>query len=199
MVMAFAVALAMAAGVFAASGTDQSSVVLGLRLTSRWSFLLFWMAYAGGAIAALFRPALSFLAGRGREFGLAFASAHLVHMGLIGWLYWITNRPPLSGWLFVFFAIGAAWTYVLAALSFGRLAEVLGPKGSRLLRLVGMNYLLLAFGYDFVYRTVRSGLADQQIWHLVEYAPFTAMNVAAPLLTVAAAVLRHRTMRHATA
>jgi hypothetical protein len=59
---------------------------VALRMTARWSFLLFWVAYAGGALATLFGPALAPLSGRGREFGLAFAAAHLVHIGLVIWL-----------------------------------------------------------------------------------------------------------------
>src|SRR3954469_6308105 len=81
---AFAAALAITAITLVAQGTDNKATRLALELTARFSFVLFWLAYAGGAMAALFR--IDALAGRGREFGLAFAAAHLVHIGLVIWL-----------------------------------------------------------------------------------------------------------------
>jgi len=42
--------------------------------------------YAGGAMTALFGPAFEPFKKRAREFGLAFASAHLVHIALVAWL-----------------------------------------------------------------------------------------------------------------
>jgi hypothetical protein len=61
------------------------------------------VAYAGGAIAELFGPALGPLARRGREFGLAYAAAQLIHVGLVVWLFQITSRLPLSGKVLVLF------------------------------------------------------------------------------------------------
>ena len=81
--MAFGIALVLAAAVLAIKGVDAKSLVIALRLTARWSFLLFWVAYAGGAMATLFGPALEPLARRGREFGLAYAAAQLIHLGLV--------------------------------------------------------------------------------------------------------------------
>ena len=77
---AFAVALALTIAVFAVKGID---IVQALRLTARWSFLLFWLAYAGGAMATLFGPTLKPIAAHAREFGLAYAAAQLVHLGLV--------------------------------------------------------------------------------------------------------------------
>ncbi|HWM62145.1 MAG TPA: hypothetical protein VNN98_08325, partial [Rhizomicrobium sp.] len=91
---AFAIALAITVTVLVLRGTDNKSIRLALELTARWSFLLFWLTYAGGALATLFGWA--FLAGRGREFGLAFAAAHLVHIGLVVWLYQISIKAPLG-------------------------------------------------------------------------------------------------------
>jgi hypothetical protein len=196
MSVAFGMAIALAVAVLAVRGTDAKSIGAALRLTARWSFLLFWIAYTGGAMAALFGPALAPLARRGREFGLAFASAHLVHIGLVVWLYQISARPPLSGSLFVFFTIGIVWTYLLAALSFGGLSKALGPRRWRLVRILGMNYILLAFGYDFVPSAVDSGVVHQDVWRFVAYMPFAAMSVAAPLLSFAAAAHRWWGMRH---
>lgn len=189
---AFGVGLVLAG--FAVLASHGSGIGLGLRLTARWSFLLFWMAYAGGALAALSGwPA----ARRGREFGLAFAAAHLVHVGLVVWLYQVAATPPLPPWLLVFFAAGIVWTYLLAALSFGGLVRALGPKYWRLLRFVGMNYILLAFARDFVLAALHAGSARHPAWNMVEYLPFAALCIAAPLLCCAAAMQRRWNMQPA--
>jgi hypothetical protein len=201
--LAFVVALGLAAAVLAIDGADHKGLVMGLRLTARWSFLLFWVAYSGGAMAVLFGPAFEPLARRGREFGLAYAAAQLIHLGLVVWLFQISSRPPLSGLLFVFFAIGIFWTYLLAIFSFGGLAKTLGSKGWRVLRFVGLNYILLAFAFDFVppviHLVVRPGPAHYGAWGLVAYLPFAALSAAAPVLVVAAAAERRLGMRYSRA
>jgi hypothetical protein len=196
---AFGIALALAVAVLAVEGTDAKSITVALQVTARWSFLLFWVAYAGGAMATLFGPALAPLARRGREFGLAFAAAHLVHIGLVVWLYQILNRLPLSGPLFVFFAIGIVWTYLLAALSFGGLSKALGPRRWCWLRFMGMNYILLAFARDFVPSVIHAGIARQGLWLAVDYVPFGVMSIAAPVLVFAAAARRRWGMRQVPA
>ncbi len=197
--VAFGVALALAVVVLAAEGTDTKSIGVALQVTARWSFLLFWLAYAGGAMATLFGPALAPLAGRGRAFGLAFAAAHLVHIGLVVWLYRILNQLPLPGPLSAFFAIGVVWTYLLAALSFGGLSKVLGPRLWRWLRFVGMNYILLAFARDFVPSLIHLGTVHQGLWHAMAYLLFAAMSVAAPVLVFAATARRRWGMRQVPA
>jgi hypothetical protein len=197
--MAFGVAVVLAAAIVGRAGVDADSIVEALRVTARWSFLLFWLAYAGRAMAVLFGPAFAPLARQGREFGLAFASAHLVHIGLVVWLYRILHHAPLTGALLTFFMIGIFWTYLLAALSFGGLKEALGPVGWRVVRVVGMNYILVAFAYDFVPTVVHSGIMHQGIRYLVECVPFAALCVIGPALCLAAAARRQLGMRQAAA
>ena len=199
MAAAFGVALALAVVVLAIKGPDAKGITVALQVTARWSFLLFWMAYVGGALATLFGPALAPLARRGREFGLAFAAAHLVHIGLVAWLYQILNRLPLPGPLSAFFAIGVVWTYLLAVLSFGGLSKALGPRHWRWLRFVGMNYILLAFARDFVPSVIHSGIAHQGLWLVVDYVPFGVMSIAAPAFVFAAAARRRWGMRQVPA
>src|SRR5580658_1821786 len=91
---AFFVSLALAAIVLSRNGTSANGLLPALQLTARWSFLLFWVAYAGGAVAALFGPALAPLGRRGREFGLAYASAMTVHFSLVIWFFHISANPP---------------------------------------------------------------------------------------------------------
>lgn len=186
---AFGVALGLAVFVLGFKGVDTQSLVLALRVTARWSFLPFWIAYSAGAMAVLFGPVFKPFAERGREFGLAYAAAQLIHLGLVVWLFQISSRPPLSGLLLVFFSVGLFWTYLLALFSFGGLSKLLGPAGWQTLRVVGLNFIMLAFARDFV-PTALHGTENYEGWRLVQYAPFAALCVAGPLLVLAATARR---------
>jgi hypothetical protein len=181
---AFGIALVIAVTVLAICGTGNAGIRLALELTARWSFLLFWLAYAGNAVAVLF--GVDRLAGRGREFGLAFAAAHLVHIGLVIWLYQISLRPVLAPGLFVFFMLGLFWTYLLAGLSFGGV-KTIGPAAWRGIRFLGMNYILIAFGRDFVLPVIYPKPSQINPGHYLFYAPFLVLSIAAPLLAALAA------------
>ncbi len=179
---AFGIALAITVLVLVLQGADNKGTRLALELTARWSFVLFWLAYAGNAVATLF--GVRSLAGHGREFGLAFAAAHLVHIGLIVWLGYILGRVPLSGGLLLFFLIALFATYLLAGLSFGGV-KALGPAWPPL-RFAAMNYILIAFGRDFVLPVLYPKPAQVNAGHFLFYAPFMLASIAAPLLVLAA-------------
>jgi hypothetical protein len=189
MFIGLGVGLALAAPVLIANGPFAKSLVMAIRLTARWAFLLFWLAYTGGAVSALFGPAFEALAGRGREFGLAYASALLVHLGLVVWLFQVSPRPPLTGKLLIFFIVGVVWTYLLSVFSVGGLTKALGSRGWRTLRVIGINYILVAFAFDFVPVAIH-GIKNYGAWRLFQYAPFAAMSVAAPVLVLMAAAYR---------
>ncbi|HEY4042663.1 MAG TPA: hypothetical protein VGM32_12575 [Rhodopila sp.] len=197
--LAFGVAAILALAVLTTLGFDTQSLGAALRVTARWSFLLFWLAYAGGPSAALFGQSFVPLARSGRTLGLAFAAAHLVHVGLVVWLYRISAKPPLSDSLFAFFALGLVCIYTLAILSFGGLSQALGPRWWRRVRFVAMNYILLAFARDFVPAGIHSASLAKGYAHFVAYAPFAALSIAAPLLAIAAAARRRQPERHAVA
>ena len=176
---AFAVNLLLAAAIFLASGTGVHSTGIALRATARVSFLWFWAAYAGGALTTLFGEIFLPLKQRGREFGLAFAAALLVHLGLVSWLCWI-GAAPAAG-VFIFFGSAVVVTYLLALFSFGNLHSILGPRWWQLLRIIGMNFILYAFFKDFTGNPFHGGIR-----HGIEYVPFAAMTIVAPLLRLAA-------------
>jgi hypothetical protein len=92
--LAFCSAVLLTAVVFAQMGTGAEATASALRVTGRLSFLLFWLAYAGGAIAKLFGPTFAALAQQGRDFGLSFAASHLVHVGLIVWGSYVSVELP---------------------------------------------------------------------------------------------------------
>jgi hypothetical protein len=180
---AFCAALGLAGLVLVAMGPGERGTDVALQVTARLSFLLFWPAYAGGAMTALFGPAFAPLKQRAREFGLAFASAHLVHIALVAWLIQIGAAPPLG--TFVFFGIAVLWTYLLALLSIARLQQTLGSKSWWLLRVVGLNYIAYAFAVDFL-RVSQFG----SIKYLEGYLPFAVLSVVGPMLCLAAFMQR---------
>src|SRR5271154_2711182 len=116
----FAGALVIFLAIYLGGGHGEK-LGLGLRATARWSFLLFWLASAGGALATLFGPRFEALARRARDFGLSFASAHLVHLGLVAWVFYVSGIPFRRSAV-VFFGIGVFWVYLLALLSIKRVA-----------------------------------------------------------------------------
>jgi hypothetical protein len=159
-------------------------VVIALRATARWSFLLFWLASAGGALNTLFGSRFQALPHRARDFGLAFASAHLVHLGVVAWVYYASPDPPRRSTL-IFFGIAAIWTYVLAILSIKRLTARLNPRVWRTVRTLGVEYIALAFLTDFAKNPFQGG-----VLHVANYLPFLALAIAGPLLRLAALVKR---------
>jgi hypothetical protein len=164
-------------------------VAAALRATARWSFLLFWLAYAGGALATVFGSRFQALARRGRDFGLAFASAHLAHLGLVAWIYYDSGygslRQPFTPSTIVFFGIGVIWTYALAILSVKRLSAKLNPRVWRTVRTVGVEYIALVFLADFAKNPFQDGLAS-----VLAYLPFQLLAVAGLLLRLAALAKR---------
>jgi D-alanyl-lipoteichoic acid acyltransferase DltB (MBOAT superfamily) len=158
-------------------------VDMALRATARWSFLLFWLASAGGALATLFGSRFQALAHRARDFGLAFASAHLAHLGVVAWLY-VSENPPARSTL-IFFGIAAIWTYVLAILSIKRLSARLNPRVWRTVRILGVEYIALAFLVDFAKNPFEDGFLN-----FANYFPFLALAIAGPVLRLAALVKR---------
>lgn len=165
-------------------------VAAALRATARWSFLLFWLAYAGSALAAVFGPRFQALARRGRDFGLAFASAHLPHLGVVAWVYYSSLEQPFTQSTIIFFGIAAIWTYVLAVLSIKRLSARLNSRLWRAVRTLGVEYIALAFLADFAKNPFQDGLAN-----LLAYLPFQLLAVAGPLLRLAALAKRSSQVR----
>jgi hypothetical protein len=176
---AFGGALALAVVILAAAGTGPAGLELAVRATARWSFVYFWLSYAGGATAILFAPAVAGLARVARPAGLAFATALAVHIGLVVWLGVATGRVPLRGGLLWFFLVALFFADLLALLSFGIGIHRLGRLGRPLL-VLGTTYILIAFGRDFVLGALD---AKTRSWvHAAEYVPFALLClIAIPL------------------
>jgi hypothetical protein len=181
MCAAFCAAVTIAALVLSIAGTGEKGTGIALRLTGRLSFLLFWPAYAGGAMAALFGSHFGILARHRRDFGLAYAAAQLVHVGLVAHLASISDGPIMES-IMPFFAIGVVWTYVLAFSSVERLSRFFSPNLWRVLRNLGLEYLALVFFADLVLLPINAHTK-----HPFEYLPFSVLIIVGPILRVAAA------------
>ena len=192
---AFGAALAVAVGAMVIKGIGPSGVGVGLRLTARLSFFFFWPAYVSGAVTTLFGPALDIMARRAREFGLAYASAQLVHVGLVIRLAWISPPQPLLDAVMPFFAIGIVWTSLLTISSMDRVHNMCSPYFLRVLRTIGLEYIALTFFTDFVV-LAHQPLRDP-ILNGILYVPFWGMLVVGPLLRLAATVRRAYSLRPA--
>jgi len=193
MAAAFAVALALVVGFRLGAGPGDR-VVGGLGATGRWSFALFWLATVGRALLSLFGERFQWLATHARDLGLSYASAHVVHLGLVVWIYYYavshgTQRPSLD--TLIFFGIGVFWTYLIALLSIPAFAAKFSARTCRILRTIGVEYIALAFLIDFFKTPFGEGLA-----HISYYAPFVVLSIAGPLLRLMAAVKRLNAQRH---
>jgi hypothetical protein len=184
MAAAFVVSTALAAIVLAIAGAGEHGTVLALRVTARWCFLLFWPAYAGGALARFCGPRFAVLARQGRAFGLAFAAALTAHLGLVLWLMAVAadQRTPM-----LLFWGGVACTYALALSSLPRLRGWLGPRVWRIACEGAMQYIALVFAVDFIAEPLRSNGADN---YPLTYLPFAVMLVGGALLRLAARIRR---------
>jgi hypothetical protein len=179
--------LAIAGLVLATLGGGGRGTFIGLQLTARWSYCFFIAAYVGGPLATLFGPAFQGFARRGREFGLAFASAHLTHLCLVAWLYYISPKPPIPLSSALYFGVAAVLTYLLALFSIPALVAKLPPRSWWWLRTLGMEYIALAFLRDFL-----NSPFSRNLLHIVGYLPFLALGLAAAIIRIAAYVKKAR-------
>jgi hypothetical protein len=177
---AFCIALALAIAVLAVFGANAEGIVIALRLTARFSFLLFFLAYVGGSAFALFGSKFAFLALRQRQFGLSFAAAHLIHVGLALWLFGISAQKPISDFATIKFSIGAVCIYLLALYSVDRFRKLMNPRVWGLIRVIGIQYIAYLFFADFTW-PLRYGFQQP-----IAYLPFAILIVSGVGLRIAA-------------
>ena len=183
MLASMAVGLAMVIAIRLHFG-PRERMVNALQATARWSFALFWLATVAGPLRTLFGPKFKPLAQHARDLGLCFAAALLVHLGLVVWTY-LQSAPDLSRQFVLFFGAGIFWTYLLAALSFRVVTSAVGARVTRVLRIIGVEYLSLVFFSDFNNDPFGGGPA-----RIAYYAPFLALTIAGPLLRLGALAKR---------
>jgi len=180
---AFLASLVLAVSIVGLFGTERG-VGMALAATARLAFPVFWFAYAGGALASLFGDALLPLKKHTRDFGLAFAAMMTVHLGLVV-LLCIKGAAP-SATTFIIFGVAAIFTYLLALLSNRRIRELVPDKHWPRIRALTMNYIALAFFYDF------AKFHASDFHALLKYFPFAILAVAGLMLRLAAWVTKER-------
>jgi hypothetical protein len=176
MAAAFCASLGLALSIVAIFGIERG-IYVALAATARLAFLIFWLAYAGGALASLFGSVFLPLQEHARDFGLAFAAALSVHLGLVASLCVIGHAPDVH--TFVIFGVAAGFSYLLALLSIRQVRQALPQKLWPLIRAVAMNYILFAFLLDFT-KFPSNNLRD-----VIKYLPFAAVGFVGPILKLA--------------
>lgn len=173
--------------VFAIMGTGEKGAGAALRVSARLSFLLFWAAYAGGALATVFGPMFESMARHGRNFGLAFAAALSVHLGAALWYYHVSAYPFRFTPIIRAELVGVVWIYILASFSIKRLRDLISPELWRRMRVLGMEYVAVLFAFNFaVFPTT------------ITYFPFLLLIIAAMIFRLVA-VLRYGRRSNRTA
>ncbi len=173
-------ALALAAAALAIRGAETHGVKTALQLTARFAFLFFWPSYAGGALATLFGDAWRPLKRRVRVLGMAFSAVLAVHLALVAWLCWIGSTPAAR--TFAIFGVGVVCAYAMLLVSIDRVRQTMGETSWRLVQTVGANYILFAFGLDFL----GDDKPGANVGYLVEYLPFVVLVILAPVLRLLA-------------
>lgn len=168
----------IAVAIFYAPAPHRSHLGIALETSARIAFLFFWPAYVGGALTSLFGNLFLPLRQHGREFGLAFAAALVVHLACVFCLAALGARIP-AGTL-VIFGTAAVFTYLLALLSVDRVRRALPSKMWAPIRGVAMNYIALAFILDFVKFPLYG------FYEVMKYLPFAALAIVGPALKIVA-------------
>lgn len=139
-------------GFMSAGGWNHEGALMATRLTARFAFPIFLLAWSASAIAALFPGGWrTTLLRRRRAVGLSFAAAHFVHLGfiLIVALVFAHKLNPVS-------VYGGGFVYVLiaamAATSNNASVKALGPARWTLLHTIGGVGILLVFTNSYVGR-----------------------------------------------
>jgi hypothetical protein len=183
----FVVSLTLAVTALGTFGDGETGTALALRVTARWCFLLFWFAYAGGALAKSCGPCFGVLGRHGREFGLAFAAALVVHVGLVLWLLDVAADQQT---LMLFFWAGVACTALLTLFSLPRPRDWLGPRLLRILSEAAVQYIALVFAVDFIVDPLQASGVER---YPLSYLPFVIILIGGAALRLAAQIRRQPT------
>jgi DMSO/TMAO reductase YedYZ heme-binding membrane subunit len=128
---------------------EVDGVRLVIRFTARTSLLFFCLAFGAAALARLWPNAWTRWQRRNRRYlGVTFAASHGIHAVAIACF---AAMDPLgyagatSAASYIFGSVGYAFIVAMAATSFDRTAQAIGPRAWRLLHLSGGYYLLFQF------------------------------------------------------
>jgi methionine sulfoxide reductase heme-binding subunit len=150
---------------------------LAARYTARLAFSIFVPVYVASSWHRLAPSAASrFVVQRRRSLGLAFATAHTIHLGALTTFAILAHQPPR----FSAIAVGGGAylaMFAMAATSNDAAVRRLGRWWSRLHR-VGVHWLWFVFAFTYASRIAAGNRA---------FVPFEAVALAALALRIAAA------------
>jgi sulfoxide reductase heme-binding subunit YedZ len=132
---------------------DVDGVRMVIRFTARTSLLFFCLAFSAAALARLWPNGWTRWQRRNRRYlGVTFAASHGLHAIAIG-CYAVMDptgyAAATSAASYIFGGLGYAFIIAMAATSFDRTAQAIGPRAWRTLHLTGGYYLLFQFTVSF--------------------------------------------------
>lgn len=167
-----------------ARGTGEAGLRSVVRGTADTSALLFTLAFIARPLRTLWRTRASrWLAEREPFVFASFAASHVFHAGALFTLAIATGGDSLDGRgsTLIFGGLAYAFTFAIAASSFGRRAAWIESHAPvRVLRAVGLYLIWSIFMLSFTGRAVQSGV----------YVPVAVVLLAALALRVVAAIAR---------
>jgi methionine sulfoxide reductase heme-binding subunit len=132
---------------------EVDGVRMVIRFTARTSLLLFCLAFSAAALARLWPNAWTRWLRRNRRYlGVTFAASHGLHaiaIGSFAVMDPVAYAAATSAASYIFGGLGYSFIIAMAAASFDRSAQALGPRAWRLLHLIGGYYLLFQFTVSF--------------------------------------------------
>lgn len=140
------------AGLLMHDGLNAQGALAASRLTARWSFVWFMLAWSASSMAALWPGGWRrTLLQRRRAIGLSFAMAHLIHAGffLIAMLMFGEKIPAAT---LVGGGIGYLFVALMAATSNTASVRLLGPKIWQALHATGGWVIFVIFAFSYLGR-----------------------------------------------
>lgn len=175
-------------GFLTGGGWTHEGALMATRLTARFAFPIFLLAWSASAVATLFPGGWrTALLRRRRAVGLSFAAAHFVHLAFILIVAFVfqhrLNPVSVYGGGFVYLLIAT-----MAATSNDASVKALGPARWKLLHTIGGVGVLLVFTNSYVGRIMTKPMLA---------IPALALIALAVTLKLAAWVKRGRRLQAA--
>lgn len=168
--------------IFICCGFNEESVRINIRLSARFSAILFWLAFSSSSIHFFLKNQLSFCLLHNRKFfGLGFANVHLIHLLFLIILQF--RFHPVFEMAAASSIIGGGLAYVFLILmyitSFHRFSSLLKPNHWSLLHTIGGYWIWLIFFISYMKRV------DTEI----EYLPMVLIFITTIVLRLSKMII----------
>ncbi len=132
---------------------EVDGVRMVIRFTARTSLLFFCLAFSAAALAQLWPNAWTRWQRRNRRYlGVSFAASHGIHAVAIVCFALMAPADYMattSAASYIFGGLGYAFIIAMAATSFDRTAQAIGPRAWRILHFTASHYLWFQFMVSF--------------------------------------------------